>query len=167
MRDLFILGCGLRNFLAASSTTMESLTLKVLDFGLQMPTGPSSRVVACILLVSSRLDCPGISLAELCATCLEMSMWSFSGGVTLKCCSSNFLFQKTSINIRLRCYPIIFMQKKQPISCSTNLQSENFNKDHYKKKYCLQNGNGYNFYKFQNIITFERSKKPIKWHIQR
>ena len=43
---------------------MESLPLKVLDFGLQMPTGPSSGVVACILLVSSRLDCPGMSLAE-------------------------------------------------------------------------------------------------------
>ena len=87
MRNLFILGRGLRNFLAASSTTMESLPLKVLDFGLQMPTGPSSGVVACTLLVSSKLDCP---VAEICATCLEMSMWSFSGGVTLKCCSSNF-----------------------------------------------------------------------------
>ena len=77
---------------------MESLPLKVLDFGLQMPTGPSSGVVACILLVSSRLDCPGISLAdislaEVCATSLEMSMLSFSGGMTLKCFSSNF-FQK-------------------------------------------------------------------------
>ena len=69
---------------------MESLPLKVLDFGLQMPTGPSSGVVACILLVSSRLDCPGMSLAEVCATCLEM--WSFSGGVTLKCCSSKLCF---------------------------------------------------------------------------
>ena len=71
---------------------MESLPLKVLDFGLQMPTGPSSGVVACILLVSSRLDCPGMSLAEVCATCLEMSMWSFSGGVTLKFCSSKLFF---------------------------------------------------------------------------
>ena len=67
---------------------MELLLLKVLEFGLQMPTGPRPGVVACILLVSSRLDCPGMSLAEVCATCLEMSMWSFSGGVTLKCCSS-------------------------------------------------------------------------------
>ena len=33
-------------FLAAFSTTMESLPRKVLDFGLQMPTGPSSGVVA-------------------------------------------------------------------------------------------------------------------------
>ena len=71
---------------------MESLPLKVLDFGLQMPTAPSSGVVACILLVSSRLDCPGIRLAELCATCLEMSMWSFSEGVTLKCSSSKIFF---------------------------------------------------------------------------
>ena len=52
-----------------------------------MPTGPSSGVVACILLVSSRLDCPGMSFAEVCANCLEMSMWSFSGGMTLKCCN--------------------------------------------------------------------------------
>ena len=36
--------------------TLESLPLKVLDFGLQRPTGPSSGAVACILLVSSRLD---------------------------------------------------------------------------------------------------------------
>ena len=87
--DLFLFGRGLQNFLAASSTTMESLPLKVLDFGLQMPTGPNSGVVvACILLVSSRLDCPGMSLAELRDTCLDMSMWSFSGGVTLKCSSS-------------------------------------------------------------------------------
>ena len=78
---------------------MESLPLKVLDFGLQMPTGPSSGAVACILLVSSRLDCPGMSLAEVCATCLDMSMWSFSGGVTLKCCSSIFFYQfKKNIN---------------------------------------------------------------------
>ena len=39
--DLFILGRGLRKFLAAFSTTMESLPLKELDFGLQKPTGPS------------------------------------------------------------------------------------------------------------------------------
>ena len=84
---MFILGRGLRNFLAASSilSTMESLPLKVLDFELQMLTAPSSGVVACILSVSSTLDCPGMSLAEVSATCLEMSMWSFSGGVTLKC----------------------------------------------------------------------------------
>ena len=45
---------------------MESLLLKVLDFGLQRPTGPSSRVVASILLVSPRFDCLGVSLAEVC-----------------------------------------------------------------------------------------------------
>ena len=32
---LFILGRGLRNFLAASSKTMESLPLKVMDLGLE------------------------------------------------------------------------------------------------------------------------------------
>ena len=49
--DSFILGRGLRRFLAASSTTMESLPLKELDFGLQKPTGPSSGVVASIVLI--------------------------------------------------------------------------------------------------------------------
>ena len=58
--DLFILGRLLR-------ITMESLPLKVLDFGLQKPTGPSSGVVESILLVSPGLDCPGVSLAEVCA----------------------------------------------------------------------------------------------------
>ena len=38
-------------FLAASSTTMETLPLKKLDFGLQKPTGPSSGVVASIALI--------------------------------------------------------------------------------------------------------------------
>ena len=42
-----------------------SLSLKEVDFGLQKPTGPSSGVVASIALVS-----PGVSLAEVCATCL-------------------------------------------------------------------------------------------------
>ena len=71
--DLFILGRGIRNFLAASSTTMKLLPQGT-GFGLQRPTGPSSGAVACILLVSSRLDCPEMSLADICATCLEMSM---------------------------------------------------------------------------------------------
>ena len=44
---------------------MESLPLKELDFGLQ-----NSGVVASIVLVSPGLDCPGVSLAEVCATCL-------------------------------------------------------------------------------------------------
>ena len=71
---MFILGRGLWKFLAAaSSTTMESLPLKELDFGLQKPTGPSSGVVASIVLVSPGLDCPGVSLAEVCATCLSGS----------------------------------------------------------------------------------------------
>ena len=70
-----------------ASPTLYILGRGLLDFGLQMPTGPRSGAVACILLVSSRLDCPEMSLAEVCATCLEMSMWSFSGGMILKCCS--------------------------------------------------------------------------------
>ena len=36
-------------FFAASSTTMELLPLKELDFGLQKRTGPSSGVVASIV----------------------------------------------------------------------------------------------------------------------
>ena len=41
----------LEKFLAASSTTIESLPLKELDFGLQKPTGPSSGVVTSIVLI--------------------------------------------------------------------------------------------------------------------
>ena len=52
-------------FLAASSTTMESLPLKELDFGLQKPSGPSSGVVASTVLVSPRLDCPGVKFVLL------------------------------------------------------------------------------------------------------
>ena len=65
----------LRQFFGASSTTMESLPLKELDFGLQKRTGPSSCVVACIVLVSKGLDCPGMSLVEVCATCLRCHLW--------------------------------------------------------------------------------------------
>ena len=45
------------SFYAVSSTTMESLPPKVMDFGLQKPTGPSSGVAASILSVSPGLDC--------------------------------------------------------------------------------------------------------------
>ena len=62
-------------FFAASSTTMELLPLKELDFGLQKRTGPSSGVVASIVLVSKGLDCPGMSLVEVCATCLMCHLW--------------------------------------------------------------------------------------------
>ena len=62
---------GPRKFFAASSTTMESLLLKELDFELQKPTGPSSGVVASLVLVSPGLDCPGVSLAEVYTTCLR------------------------------------------------------------------------------------------------
>ena len=54
---------------------MESLPLKELDFGLQKPTGPSSGVVASIVLVSPGLDSPGVSLAEVCTTCLRCHLW--------------------------------------------------------------------------------------------
>ena len=46
------------------------LPLKELDNGLLKRTGPSSGVVASIVLVSPGLDCPGVSLVEVCATCL-------------------------------------------------------------------------------------------------
>ena len=54
---------------------MESLPLKGLDLGLQKRTGPSSGVVASIVLVSKGLDCPGMSLVEVCATCLRCHLW--------------------------------------------------------------------------------------------
>ena len=66
---------GLSKFFAASSTTMESLPLKEMDFGLQKRTGPSSGVVASIVLVSPGLECPGVSLVEVCATCLRCHWW--------------------------------------------------------------------------------------------
>ena len=71
--DLFTLGRGLSKFFAASSTTMESLPLKELDFGLQKRTGPSFSVVASIVLVSPGF--PGVSLVEVCATCLRCHLW--------------------------------------------------------------------------------------------
>ena len=73
--DLFILSHGLQKFVAVASTTMASLPLKELDFGLQKPTGPTSGVLASILLVSPGLDCPEVSLAEVCATCLRCHLW--------------------------------------------------------------------------------------------
>ena len=64
---------------------MELLPLKELDFGLQKRTGPSSGVVASIVLVSivlvsivlvsPGLECPGVSLVEVCATCLRCHLW--------------------------------------------------------------------------------------------
>ena len=60
----------LESFFAVSSATMESPPLKELDFGLQKRTGPSSGVVAPLVLVS-----PGVSLVEVCATCLRCHLW--------------------------------------------------------------------------------------------
>ena len=64
-----------------------SITNDVCTYITYVLDAQASNDICSILLVSSRLDCPGISLADVCATCLEMSMWSFGGGVTLKCCS--------------------------------------------------------------------------------
>ena len=82
-----------------------------------------------------------MSLAEVCATCLEMSMWSFSGGVTLKCCSSNFFyqFQKASINM-------------------TSLLSNN---SHFML-YQLQKKLLSTKWQWVYFLTFERSKKQKK-----
>ena len=49
--------------------------MKELDFGLQKRTGPSSGVVASIVMVSPGLDCQGMSLAEVCATLLRCHLW--------------------------------------------------------------------------------------------
>ena len=49
---------------------MKLLPLKELDFGLQKPTVPSSGIVASIVL-----DCLGVSLAEVGATCLRRHLW--------------------------------------------------------------------------------------------
>ena len=62
-------------YFAASSTTMESLPLKELDFVLQKRTGPSSGIVASIVIVSPGLNCPGVSFAEVCATCRRCHLW--------------------------------------------------------------------------------------------
>ena len=68
-RDLFILAVDLEIFLQFLLLYNRVVpTLMVLDFGLQKPTGPSSGVVASILLVYPGLDCSGVNLAEVCAT---------------------------------------------------------------------------------------------------
>ena len=50
-------------------------TAEGLDFGLQKRTGPSSGVVASIVLVSPGLGCPEVCLAEVCATCPRCHLW--------------------------------------------------------------------------------------------
>ena len=54
---------------------LDFVLQKELDFVLQKRTGPSSGVVASIVLVSPGLDCPGVSLVEVCATCLRCHLW--------------------------------------------------------------------------------------------
>ena len=70
-----ILGRGLWKFLAASSTTMESLPLKKLDFGLQKPTGPSSGVVASIVLIIIALS--SVQCCQLSGISFHTEMSSF------------------------------------------------------------------------------------------
>ena len=65
----------LESFMQLLLLQWSPLPLKELDFGLQKRTGPSSGVVASIVLVSPGLDCPGVSLAEVCATCLKCHLW--------------------------------------------------------------------------------------------
>ena len=84
--------------------------------------------------------------------------------MTLKCCSSKlYFYQFQNIKTKLdsnNCYV-----KKIPISCSTNVQSRNFNMHHYKNFYLSTNGNG-SFFFFTNlkkVITSERSKNKQKY----
>ena len=52
-----------------------SYSVSYLHFTLCKRTGPSSGVVASIVLVSPGLECPGVSLVEVCATCLRCHLW--------------------------------------------------------------------------------------------
>ena len=78
---------------------MELLPLKELDFGLQKRTGPSSALVASIVLVSPGLDCPGVSLAEVCATCLRCHLVIGDHSTTFQ--KSELLFTKILKIIKL------------------------------------------------------------------
>ena len=71
--------CSFFYYNGVTSTTMESLPLKELDFGLQKPTGPSSGVVA------------SLSLAEVCATCLRCQKISkIVKNLYISCSTHNF-----------------------------------------------------------------------------
>ena len=89
---------------------MESLPLKEPDFGLQKRTGPSSGIVASIVLVSPGLDCPGLSLVEVCATCLR--------------CHLEYDFHELQRNLKMfwklyiSCSTHIFYITRMPISYS-------------------------------------------------
>ena len=69
-----------------------------------------------------------------------------------------YQFQKIIINIKLRFYPIIFMSKN-PHFMLYQSKGPNFNIHHYKKSIVYKMAMGKFFYKFQKIITFERSKQ--------
>ena len=91
---------------------MESLPLKELDFGLQKRTGPSSGVVASIVLVSPGLECPGVSLAEVCATCLRCSLV-----IEVRLFLMNFkFFLQTMWNAYFSCSKQTFYIIRMPIS---------------------------------------------------
>ena len=97
---------------------MESLPLKELDFGLRKPTGPSSGVVASILLVSPGLDCPGVSLAEVCATCLRCHLWQGHSCAM----SRNYIF--TTLKNIYKIYGSPSSNIRKLISCSTMIYIE-------------------------------------------
>ena len=110
---LFTLGRGLRKFLQASSTTMESLPLKELDFGLQKRIGPSSGVV--VVLVSPGLEWVWLKFVLLVwgVTCgslvievqyLELDFEYFFGKlwkINISCSTHNFYINRMSISYTL------------------------------------------------------------------
>ena len=100
---------------------MQSLPLKELDFGLQKRTGPSSGVVASIVLVSPGLDCPGVSLVEVCGTCPRCHCGSLVIEVQY---FKTFFYElqknfKTMRNAYFLCSKQTFYIIRMPISCST------------------------------------------------
>ena len=76
-------------------------------------------------------------------------MWSFSGGVTLKCCSS---IKKTTPNNKYKTSLLSnnFYVKIIPISCSTNISKKNFN---------IHNNKSFIVYKMAMGIYFTNLKK--------
>ena len=138
---------------------MESLPLKELDFGLEKRTGPSSGVVASIVLVS-----PGVSLVEVCAgvTCgslvIEVQY--------LKTFFMNFkFFLQTMSNAYFSCSKQTFYIIRMPISYSRAPACVIFKYTSLYYFLWLQRSIGQPkviFYKFQKIIIKKRiTKKKI------
>ena len=90
---------------------MESLPLKELDFGLQKRTGPSSGVVASIVLVSPGLECPGVSLVEVCATCRGVTCGSLVIEVQYR---RRWLLKELGHHINSKCTIYITIQVTAP-----------------------------------------------------